>query len=64
MNMFSTGQVIFAIVFILLFTLILIFSYRKDKDLHAKNYRGVKWVGIVFVIFIIFLFAIKYILKN
>jgi len=62
--MFSTGQVIFAIVFILLFTLILIFSYRKDKDLHAKNYRGVKWVGIVFVIFIIFLFAIKYILKN
>ena len=62
--MFSTGQVIFAIVFILLFTLILIFSYRKDKDLHAKNYRGVKWVGIVFVIFVIFLFAIKYILKN
>ena len=64
MNMFSTGPVIFAIVFILLFTLILIFSYRKDKDLHAKNYRGVKWVGIVFVIFVIFLFAIKYILKN
>ncbi len=62
--MFSTGQVIFAIVFILLFTMILIFSYRKDKELHAKNYRGVKWVGIVFVIFVIFLFAIKYILKN
>lgn len=62
--MFSTGQIIFAVVFILLFTLIMIFSYRKDKELHAKNYRGVKWVGIVFVIFVIFLFAIKYILKN
>lgn len=62
--MFSTGQVLFAIVFILLFTLILIFSYRKDKELHAKNYSGVKWVGIVFVIFIILLFVIKHILKN
>jgi len=62
--MFSTGQVIFAVVFIFLFTLILIFSYRKDKKLHAKNYRGVKWVGIVFIVFVILLFVIKNILKN
>jgi len=62
--MFSTGQVVFAIIFILLFTVILLFSYGKDKKLHAKYYRGVKWVGIVFIIFIIILFAMKYILKN
>jgi len=62
--MFSTGQVVFALIFIMLFTLILIFSYRKDKKLHAKNYRGVKWVGIVFIVFVILLFVIKNILKN
>nr|WP_297792322.1 hypothetical protein [uncultured Eudoraea sp.] len=62
--MFSTGQLIFAVVFILLFTLILILAYRKDKKLHIKNYKGVKWVGIVFILFVIILFVIKDILKN
>ena len=62
--MFSTGQLIFAAVFVLLFASALAFSYKKDKKLHQKNYKGVKWVGIVFILFIIILFGIKYMLKN
>ena len=62
--MFTTGQVVFAILFIIGFSLILIFSYRKDRPLHRKNYKGVKWVGISFVVFIIVLFLLKVLLKN
>ena len=62
--MFTTGQVVFAILFIIGFSLILIFSYRKDRRLHRKNYKGVKWVGISFVVFIIVLFLLKVLLKN
>jgi cytochrome bd-type quinol oxidase subunit 1 len=62
--MFSTGQLIFAALFVLAFSIVLIFSYKKDKELHRKNYKGVKWVGIVFVLFVIILFGLKYLLKN
>jgi len=62
--MFSTGQLIFAALFVIVFAVVIAFSYKKDKKLHAKNYRGVKWIGIFFVIFIILLFVIKQMLKN
>lgn len=62
--MFSTGQLIFAAVFALGFGIIIVLSYKKDKKLHVKNYKGVKWVGIFFFIFLIILFFIKYLLKN
>jgi len=62
--MFSKGQLIFAILFAISFALVIIFTYKKDKKLHSKNYKGVKWVGIIFAIFIIILFIIKYLLKN
>ena len=62
--MFSTGQLVFASLFLIVFTIVIIRSYRKDRDLHRKNYKGVVWVGMVFVIFIILLFVLKQILKN
>ncbi len=62
--MFSTGQLIFAVFFIIAFSIVLVLSYKKDKNLHKKNYKGVKWVGIVFVLFVIILFGLKYLLKN
>lgn len=62
--MFSNGQIVFALLFIVVFGVILFFSYKKDKRLHLKNYKGVKWVGISFIIFLIILFCIKYLLKN
>lgn len=62
--MFTTGQIVFAILFIIAFSLIMVLSYRKDKRLHQKNYKGVKWVAISFVIFVIVLFLLKILLKN
>jgi len=62
--MFSTGQMIFAGLFIVVFSAIIILTYRRDKNLHSKAYSGVKWIGITFIIFIIILFFIKYLLKN
>ncbi|MCM4165763.1 hypothetical protein DHC50_19345 [Arenibacter sp. A80] len=62
--MFSKGQLIFAGLFFATFVVITIFSYRKDKKTHKKNYKGVKWVGVFFIIFIIILFLIKFSLKN
>ncbi len=62
--MFSTGQLIFAIIFVIAFSIFMVVSYRKDIKLHQKNYKGSIWVLICFVVFIIVLFLIKYFLKN
>ncbi|WP_223826590.1 hypothetical protein [Flagellimonas sp. S3867] len=62
--MFSTGQLIFATLFVIGFVAIIIFSYRKDKKLHKRNYKGVLWILISFVTFIMILFLIKNFLKN
>ena len=62
--MFSTGQIIFAALFVVAFAFLVIVSYKKDRKLHLKNYQGVKWVAIIFVIFILILFSIKYFLKK
>lgn len=62
--MFSTGQIIFAILFAISFIIIIVLSYKKDKKLHLKNYQGVRWVVIAFLVFILLLFLIKFTLKN
>lgn len=62
--MFSNGQLIFGGLFAVAFLIIIIISYKKDLKLHQKNYKGVKWVGIFFAIFLISLFIIKFFLKN
>ncbi|WP_373516241.1 hypothetical protein [Pricia sp.] len=62
--MFSTGQIIFALLFAIGFTVIIVFSYKKDKKLHIKNYKGVQWVAMAFIAFILTLFLIKYMLKT
>ena len=62
--MFSTGQAIFAAFFVVAFVIAMVLVYRKDRMQHAKNFKGVKWVLISFIGFIIFLFLIKYLLKN
>lgn len=62
--MLSRGQWIFAIVFLIFFTIIVMRSYRRDKKLHDRNYKGVKWVLVSFISFIIFLFLVKFFLKN
>ncbi len=62
--MFSSGQLLFAVFFILVFTIVITITYKKDKKLHKRNYKGVKWIGLFFIIFVMILFIIKYVLKN
>jgi len=62
--MFSTGQWIFAALFLITFVIIMIFSYRKDKITHQKFYKGSYKVLIAFLVFIVVLFIIKIGLKR
>ena len=62
--MFSKGQTIFAISFAIVFIIVIFFMYVKDKNTHLQQYKGVKWVLLVFLLFILFLFLIKGFLKE
>ena len=62
--MFSTAQVIFATFFCIVFTMLIIFSYKKDKKRYQQNYKGVIRVLIAFAAFVFFLFMIKFFLKT
>ena len=62
--MISTGQIIFAILFIIAFVTIMIISYRKDKKLHKKHYRGTIWILVGFLAFTGLLLLAKWLLKQ
>ncbi len=62
--MFSTGQLIFVIFFVIAFIALMIISYRKDARLHNKEYKGSKWILVGFITFVALLFVIKYTLKG
>ncbi|WP_034890086.1 hypothetical protein [Gillisia sp. Hel_I_29] len=57
--MFSTGQWVFAAIFFISFVTIIIYSYRKDLQLHKKYYKGSLYVLVGFLVFIGLLFVIK-----
>jgi len=62
--MFSQGQMIFAAFFVVCFIAIMIFSYRKDFKLHKQYYKGSMWILLGFLLFVVFLFLIKSLLKE
>ncbi|MFZ0489954.1 MAG: hypothetical protein WBV11_15895 [Salegentibacter sp.] len=62
--MFSSGQLIFAAIFVVAFVFIIAFSYRKDKNIHRKHYRGSLLVLVVFLLFIALLFVLKSVLNK
>lgn len=61
---FTTGQIVFAVLFFLAFVVIIFFSYRKDLKLHRKYYKGTLYILIGFLMFIGLLFVIKSFLKS
>ncbi len=61
--MFSTGQWVFAGLFLVAFIIVMIFMYRKDLNLHRKYYKNSIYVLIGFIAFILLLFVIKVYLK-
>ena len=63
-TMFSTGQWIFAALFLVSFIVVMIVSYRKDINIHQKFYKGSYKVLFAFIAFILILFAIKVFMKR
>ncbi len=61
--MFSKGQIIFGIIFFVVFSIVIAYTYRKDLKLHKRFYAGSVWVLIAFIAFILFITAIKFIFK-
>ena len=61
--MFTTGQLIFAALFFIAFIFLIIYSYKGDKKLHKKQYKGSIWVLVGFIFFISCLLLIKGYLK-
>ena len=62
--MFTTGQWVFAILFVIAFVILIAYSYRGDKRLHQKYYKGSKWILLGFLAFIALLFALKTVLNK
>ena len=62
--MFSSGQWTFVIFFIIAFVITLFFSYRTDKALHKKYYKGSIWVLVSFIAFVFLLVLFKNWLKQ
>jgi hypothetical protein len=59
--MFSNGQLIFGLLFFIVFAIIIGFQYRKDLRLHKMYYKGTIWVLIAFIGFIAMIGAVKFI---
>jgi len=57
--MFTKGQLIFAIFFVIIFTIIIVISYKKDLKFLKNTYKGVRWVLIGFIIFFSLLLILK-----
>jgi hypothetical protein len=62
--MFSTAQLVFALLFFIVFVVAMIISYRKDVKIHEIYYKGNFKVLIGFFAFIVLLFVIKIVLKR
>jgi tryptophan-rich sensory protein len=62
--MFTPGQLIFAILFVIVFVTAMIYVYRKDLSWQKEHYQGTRWVLLGFFLFILFLFFVKFFLKN
>ncbi|MGH1385735.1 hypothetical protein [Kordia sp.] len=57
--MFTSGQLIFAAFFVIVFVAVMIYSYRKDLKLHQRHYKGSLRVLLVFILFIVTIVVIK-----
>lgn len=62
--MFSTGQLIFALLFFISFVIAISYSYRKDILVHRRVYKGSYKIVVGFLIFIGLLFVIKIFFRH
>lgn len=54
---FSKGQIIFALVFFIIFVAVMIWAYRSDCKVNRENYKGV-WLILVGIIIVFALIKI------
>ena len=57
--MFSSSQLVFAILFFISFVAIITISYKKDLKGLKGSYSGIRWVIIGFVCFVLLLVILK-----
>jgi heme/copper-type cytochrome/quinol oxidase subunit 2 len=57
--MFSKGQLIFAIGFVIAFTVFVVWSYQKDQKKNPTYFKGSFWVLIGFIVFVSLLLLLK-----
>ena len=57
--MFTSGQLDFAILFIISFLFIITLSYKKDLKGLKGRYSGIRWVMIGFICFVSILVILK-----
>ena len=50
---FSKGQLIFALVFFVVFVIIMVFAYRKDRALSRIHYKGVIYIFLGILCFLL-----------
>ena len=50
--MFSKGQLIFAILFIIVFICIITYTYFRDKQIHKIYYKKTYIILLIFILFI------------
>ncbi|CAM4046667.1 MULTISPECIES: hypothetical protein [Flavobacterium] len=62
--MFSKDQLIFAVLFFIVFVIGIAFAYRKDTGLHKIFYKGSYKILLGFIAFIGILFLIKIFFKR
>ncbi|EGV42942.1 hypothetical protein BZARG_2392 [Bizionia argentinensis JUB59] len=61
--MFSTKQIVFGILFAIVFIGVLVYTYRKDLALHKVHYKGTAWVLVAFICFVMFIVSIKWLFQ-
>ena len=57
--MFTQGQLIFAVFFVIAFIILVSLSYIKDMKFLKNTYKGVKWVLVSFILFFLILVLLK-----
>ena len=64
-KMFTTGRIIFASLFVIVFIALMIFSYKKDAANNKKYYKNSAiYVAIGIITIIILLFLAKFLIKG
>lgn len=62
---FTTGRIIFAVLFVIAFVIMMIFSYKKDAKNNQKYYKNTAlYVAVGIIATIGLLFLSKYLLKH